>query len=93
MLPIETERTEALDADGVRQHAAEAVSKRALHSSAVETGLRERPTTASVSVGNGKATLQNLAIFRFDTASAICRHSFARLVGHSGVGSSPDSGL
>jgi len=51
-------------------HWTQAVSKRALHSSAVETGLRERPTTASASVGNGKATLQNLAIFRFDTASA-----------------------
>jgi hypothetical protein len=53
-----------------RPQLAQAVSKRALHSSAVETGSRERPTTASASVGNGKATLQNLAIFRFDTASA-----------------------
>jgi hypothetical protein len=69
-----------------RRQAAEAVSKRMLQSRAVEVGLRELLTTASADVGNGKATPQNLEIYRFDTASATSGRStgpsrFATIVG------------
>jgi hypothetical protein len=59
----------------MRQHAAEAVSKRAHKSRAAKARLRERPTTASAHVGNGKATPQNLVIYCFDTASATSSRS------------------